>query len=72
MGKNHGRRLFKISAGAQVCATNCLGRQSQRIQGAADDKLPAPETEGTDGVELQAFTRLCRSSVATVSVAKTN
>jgi hypothetical protein len=49
----HGRRLLKISGGAQVCFTNSPGRQSQRIQNAADDKVSAPKTLGTDGVELQ-------------------
>jgi hypothetical protein len=33
-----GRRLLKISRGAQDCFTNSPGRQPQRILNAADDK----------------------------------
>jgi hypothetical protein len=47
-----GLQFFRISVGAKVRVINTPGRQSQRIQNVADDKLSAPKTKGTNGVEL--------------------
>jgi hypothetical protein len=43
----------QISRGVHISVTNSLGRQSQRIQNADDEKESVPRTDVTNGTELQ-------------------
>jgi hypothetical protein len=45
--------LLKISVVNDVCITNSLSKQCQKIQNAADDKQLAPGAQIMNGVELQ-------------------
>jgi hypothetical protein len=70
---HHGRRLFKISSGAQVYVTNPPGRQCQRIENSTDDKeCTRKHGERMEWKKCRLSTRLCRSWIPRISIIQTN